>query len=138
MRIYIGIKFRGGTENKDFIERISALCGTVGVETVSMERDLEAWGSVSLSPHDLMAETFKQIDESDAILLELAEKGVGLGIEAGYAFAHAKPIYILVKSGTEVSKTMEGIATGIIFHDSFESLSEQLLKHIRSHTADPK
>jgi hypothetical protein len=58
-----------------------------GWETICVTRDIEGWGERPLAAPALMQHTFAAIAESDLVIVELSEKGVGLGIEAGYAYA---------------------------------------------------
>jgi hypothetical protein len=59
--------------------------------------------------------------------MEMSEKGVGLGIEAGYAYAHGKYLLIVLQKERELSSTMAGIATRIIRYDKLEQLDLSIL-----------
>ncbi|MCB0411926.1 MAG: hypothetical protein KDD22_05330 [Bdellovibrionales bacterium] len=83
---------------------------------------MEKWGKVSFSPNELMQKTFAQIDQSDIALIEFSEKGVGLGIEAGYAFSKGIPVHVIAKAGTDISSTMRGIATKIVHYENFSEI----------------
>lgn len=48
------------------------------------------------------------------MVLEMSEKGVGLGIEAGYAVATNKPLIVLIRHDLELSNTLQGIADAVI------------------------
>ena len=63
-----------------------------GIESVCIARDFEKWGQVKFNSHDLMQLAFEQIDQCDFLLVDLTEKGVGIGIEAGYGWAKNIPI----------------------------------------------
>lgn len=52
----------------------------------------------------------------------MSEKGVGPGIEAGYAYAKGKYLLIVLKNERELSSTMAGIASKIIRYQSLEQL----------------
>ena len=68
-----------------------------------------------------MRVSFEQIDRSDFVLVEMTEKGVGLGIEAGYAKARGKPLIVLTRDTEHLSTTMKGIADRVIhYHDPLE------------------
>jgi nucleoside 2-deoxyribosyltransferase len=53
----------------------------------------------------------------------LTEKGVGLGIEAGYAYAKGIPIITIVKSGSDISETLVGISKKIFLYNNIEDLA---------------
>ncbi|HEX9925880.1 MAG TPA: hypothetical protein VGD99_24705 [Anaerolineae bacterium] len=47
-----------------------------------------------------MARSFVEIDSSEVVVIELSAKGVGLGIEAGYAYARRIPIVTIARTGS--------------------------------------
>ena len=93
-------------------------------ETVCIARDIEKWGQVELSPHELMRRTFAEIDSSNLLVVDLTEKGVGLGIEAGYAYAKQIPIVVIARKGSDISTTLQGIAQKLFLYDEFEDLAD--------------
>lgn len=110
---YLGIKYHPDNRNRSLIESVAQAMAGEGITTHVVARDVERWGEVSLSPEELMVRTFEAIDGSDFVLIELSEKGVGLGIEAGYAFARSIPVVVVHRAGTGVSATLAGIADAI-------------------------
>jgi hypothetical protein len=131
--IYIGIKYKEDMSNQADIERICAFLEAAGVRTYCTVRDMEAWGRNHVPPALLMEESLKQIDRCDLVLLELSEKGVGLGIEAGYAHARKKPVIVIAKLGTDLSFTVQGIADRIIIYADDRHLQEQLGLVVKSY-----
>lgn len=121
-KAYFGIKFYEDHSNRTEIELITAVLNAAGIQTVCMASDVEKWGSVKLSLPKLMERTFAEIEQSDMVILEMSEKGVGLGIEAGYAIAKNIPLVVLIKEGCKVSGTMKGIADEIIYYDQPEDI----------------
>ena len=122
MKVYISIKHRGDNSNKDCIEKISSALERNGFETVCITRDIEKWGQIELSPQELMQRTFTEIDSSHLIVVDLTEKGVGLGIEAGYAYAKGTPIAVIAKKGSDISATLQGISQKLFLYDEFDDL----------------
>lgn len=116
-KAYLAIKFRSDYSDKEWIEQLSDSLKAAGIETIVMVRDQEKWGEQKFSPKKLMDITFREIDASDMIIIEFSEKGVGLGIEAGYAFAKGKPIIVISKTGSDISSTLAGIAERVVFYD---------------------
>ncbi len=125
-RAYFGIKFHQNNSNKSDIEAIVSVLRRADIQTVCMASDIEKWGAVRLSLQELMAKTFAEIDNSQLVILEVSEKGVGLGIEAGYAVAKGKQLVVLIKEGYELSGTMQGIANLVIFYNDPEEIISQL------------
>ena len=122
MKAYISIKYRADNSNKNCIEKIASALEQSGFETVCITRDIEKWGQIELSPEELMQRTFTEIDLSHLIVVDLTEKGVGLGIEAGYAYAKGIPIAVIAKKGSDISTTLQGISQQLFLYDEFDDL----------------
>lgn len=122
MKVFLGIKHFDDNRNRQFIEQISNLLSRKGHETINSNRDLEKWGAETLPSKELMQNTFNNIDNADVVLLEMSTKGVGLGIEAGYAFAKGKPIISVAEAGkAPLSKSLQGISSEtFVYHDLTE------------------
>ena len=119
----MGIKYYADNRNREVIEGISAVLAQCGAVTSCVARDLERWGEVKLEARDLMQHTFAMIDDCDVVIIELSEKGVGLGIEAGYAYAKDIPVVTIAKRGSDISETLRGISSRVAFYESFSDLS---------------
>jgi len=113
MRAYLAIKYHPGGENRARIEAISAALRQAGVEPVCIARDLERWGEVHFDPPELMRQSFRALEACDLVVVELSEKGVGLGIEAGYAYARNIPIVTIAREGADISATLRGISAAV-------------------------
>ncbi len=122
MKAFISIKYREDNSNRDCIQKISSALERNGIETVCVARDIENWGQVELSSEELMQRSFAAIDSSHLIVVDLTDKGVGLGIEAGYAYAKKTPIVVIAKEGSDISTTLQGISQKLFFYKKFEDL----------------
>ena len=120
---YFGIKFYSDNRNRDEIVSLTAALENSSINAYCMARDYEQWGEHRPSLKTLMDVTFDEIRKSDLVVLEMTEKGVGLGIEAGYAVAVGKPVVILIKNDRGVSGTMQGIAAAIIRYNHPDDLN---------------
>ena len=128
LTIYLGIKYYADQSNRPLIEAITRRLQRYSWSTICIARDLEQWGQKSFTPEALMQQTFQIIEQSDIVVLEMSEKGVGLGIEAGYAYASGKPIVVLLAEDRPLSTTLSGIASHVIrythpAHIDFSSLT---------------
>ena len=123
MKAYISVKYRADNSNKDCIEHISSALERNGFETVCIARDIEKWGQVQSSPRKLMQRAFTEIDSSNLLVVDLTEKGVGLGIEADYAHAKQIPIVVIAKKGSDISATLQGISQRLVLYDEFEDFN---------------
>jgi 2'-deoxynucleoside 5'-phosphate N-hydrolase len=63
-----------------------------------------------------MRASFEAIDGSDVMVIDLTEKGVGIGIEAGYAHARGLPITTIAEAGADISETLRGISERVIIY----------------------
>lgn len=114
MRAYLAIKHHADAANRPLIEMLCSLLAQRGIAATVMHRDHEAWGETHLPAQELMRRTFEEIDRSDIVIVEFSEKGVGIGIEAGYAHARRKPVLVIAQSGADISTTMRGIASAVV------------------------
>ena len=114
MKVVLSIKFHPDQTNQARIEAILSAVEAQGMQTLCVVRDLEHWGLRHFAPAELMRLTFAELEACDLLLVDLAEKGVGVGIEAGYAFALGKPVVVLAPLGADVSDTLAGIARGVL------------------------
>ena len=126
MKAVLAIKFKEDYSDKEKIKKISGVLESVGISSEIMVKDYEKRGAVRFTPQELMKKTFEIIDASDMLITEFSEKGVGLGIEAGYAFAKGKPIYVIAKEGSDISTTLAGIARVVIFYQNIEEVGEKI------------
>ena len=109
-KAYLEIKYHSDHSNKPRIDSISDLLAKCGYSSTCIARDMERWGQTSFTPKDLMMETFKIMDACDVAIIDLTEKGVGLGIEAGYAHATQIPL-VAIAENSPISTTLLGIST---------------------------
>ena len=124
MKAYIAIKYHPNNKNRVLIEQISNALEQCGFDTVCVARDLEKWGEAHFRPEELMEKSFREIDRSDIVVIELTEKGVGIGIEAGYALSKGIPILTVAKKGSDISTTLQGISQKILKYDREAELLE--------------
>ncbi len=123
MLVYLAIKYHADQRNRPKIEAISHVLARQGIETICVARDVEQWGAVELAPGDLMRRAFNAVDRADALLIDLTEKGVGLGIEAGYAYARGVPVVTVAEAGADVSTTLRGISSQVVMYRTIDELA---------------
>jgi nucleoside 2-deoxyribosyltransferase len=122
MKAYIGIKYHEDYSNKMIVDKISSVLEDKGYETICIVRDINKEEQIKYNPRGLMELTFNKIDTCDLVVIDLTEKGVGLGIEAGYAYAKEIPIITIARSGSHISETLEGVSKKISFYNNIEDL----------------
>lgn len=114
LRAYLSLKYHADQANRARIEALSDALQGIGIETYCVARDLELWGARRFSARDLMQRSLQAMLASDIVLIDFSEKGVGIGIEAGYAHAHRRPVIVIVPATEMLSTTLLGIADGVI------------------------
>jgi nucleoside 2-deoxyribosyltransferase len=124
--VYLAIKFHSDHRNRELVDRISTEMESRGLTTVCVARDFEKWGEIKLDASDLMQIALDAVRQSDAVVIEFSEKGVGLGIEAGYASAFEIPIFVLHRQYADVSPTLRGVASAVVEYTDGDSLNEAI------------
>jgi nucleoside 2-deoxyribosyltransferase len=122
MKAFLSIKYFADHRNKNRIQAISSALKQNGIDSVCIARDVEKWSTVAFEPNELMARTFQEIDSCDWVIIDLTEKGVGVGIEAGYAHAKKIPIITIANKGADISNTLRGISRHVFLYDDFNAL----------------
>lgn len=133
MRAYIAIKYHEDYRNKTTVAKISSILEGKGYDIFCMVGDIKTEELDSYDPKGLMELTFEKIDICDLIIIDLTEKGVGLGIEAGYAYAKGIPIITIAKNNSDISETLEGISEDVLFYkgiDDLETLLDKTLNRL--------
>ena len=110
MKAFLAVKYHEDMSNRAHIEALEAAIEQAGFDCMCIVRDVERWGQVELDPRELMGRTFEELGECQLLVADLAEKAVGLGIEAGYAYARGMPILTVAPQSADVSTTLEGIS----------------------------
>ena len=121
---FFALKFHDGDEDRAKVESIEKALNKAGITITVMARDVEKWGKAEIPKgKTLMTDyAFPAMKKCDCNIIEFSEKGVGLGINAGYCYAIGKPIFVIAKTGSDISTTISNLATKVIFYDTPEDL----------------
>ena len=127
---FMSLKFHDGEEDKIKIDKLTEALLKAGIKNTVMARDVEKYGEATLPKgKKLMIDyAFPAMKASDMIIIEFSEKGVGLGSGAGYCYANNVPIYVIAKTGSDISLTMENLATKVIFYNDYNDITKAFLK----------
>ncbi len=133
---FFALKFHEGNKDKAKIEAIEKALNEVGITITVMARDVEKWGQAKIPKgKTLMTDyAFPAMQKCDCNIIEFSEKGVGLGINAGYCYAIGKPIFIIAKTGSDISTTISNLATKIIFYDQPKDLIKPFKEIVKDFT----
>lgn len=110
MRAFLSVKYHDDLGNRPHIEALAAAVEQAGCESVCIARDVEGWGRTAPAARELMRRTCAEIEKCQLLVADLAEKGVGVGIEAGYAHALGIPVITVAPASADVSTTLAGIS----------------------------
>jgi len=126
---FMSLKFHDCEEDKIKIDKLTEALLKAGIKNTVMARDVEKYGEATLPKgKKLMIDyAFPAMKASDMIIIEFSEKGVGLGIGAGYCYANNVPIYVIAKTGSDISLTMENLATKVIFYNDYNDITKAFL-----------
>jgi nucleoside 2-deoxyribosyltransferase len=127
-KAYLAHKYHPDGRNRPLIEALSACLEKQGFETFCVFRDLEDWGKITFAPPELMRLSLAAIDNSNLVVVELSEKGVGVGIEAGYAYARQIPVITLARRGADISDTLRGISAAVLAYGDWAEVEAFLAK----------
>lgn len=129
-KAFMSLKFHDGIEDKNKIEGLTNALLKAGIQNIVMARDVEKYGRAILPEGSkLMIDyAFPAMKQCDMLIVEFSEKGVGLGIGAGYAYAIGLPIYVIAKTGSDISLTISNLAKDVIFYDKYEDITKRFLE----------
>ena len=129
-KAFMSLKFHNGYEDKKKIDDLTKVLQEADIQNIVMARDVEKYGETQLPEgKKLMIDyAFPAMKECDMLIVEFSEKGVGLGIGAGYAYAIGLPIYVIAKTGSDISLTMSNLAKEVIFYDEVNELTGKFKK----------
>ena len=136
MKAFLSIKYHADHHNRVRIEAIAAAFEARGFETTCIARDVERWGQLKFDARELMRRTFAAIDTSDLVVVDLTEKGVGVGIEAGYAHAKNIPVVTIAQTGADISDTLRGISCVVFLYDRADDLMRAIEEMTRSFSGE--
>ena len=125
MNAYLSTKFEGD-DNREVVESLCTAAERAGFLVTCTNRDYDEYGLRDAPDERLTDFIFAGIEDADVVILDLTDKGVGLGIEAGYAVAVQKPLVVLYAEGAEHSPTLDELATQTIHYHGFPDLTDQL------------
>ncbi|MGG5510935.1 hypothetical protein ACPDHN_13375 [Myroides odoratimimus] len=122
-QIYISCSFSMQNELREATDRMKQEISTMGYQSFVF---IEHYTFRLDQEKEMMIQALKDIDQSCCLFAETTYKGIGIGIEAGYAKAQGKPIVYLRQADASHSTTMSGIADYHILYHNTEDLGRQV------------
>ncbi|WP_158963076.1 nucleoside 2-deoxyribosyltransferase [Myroides fluvii] len=102
------------------------------IKNVLLEHQYQPWVFVehyiftAQQEKEMMQQAMQDIENSVLLLAETTDKGIGIGIEAGYAKALKKPVVYLRKQSAAHSTTLAGLSDYQIVYQDTDDLARQL------------
>lgn len=75
---------------------------------------------------EMMYQAMKSINDCDLLIAETSDKGIGIGVEVGYAKAKGKPVIYIRSKSAEHSTTVSGISDHQIIYSDINDLKDRL------------
>jgi nucleoside 2-deoxyribosyltransferase len=122
MKVFISIKYHSDSANHERIDALINLARHHGMQPVCIPANIILNGFPLTDAHELMRRTFMELRDSNLMIVDLTEKGVGVGIEAGYARARGIPIATIAAADSEISETLAGISDRVFYYENWEAL----------------
>jgi 2'-deoxynucleoside 5'-phosphate N-hydrolase len=123
MTAYISVSF---SKRKLIDEELSAIINTLHQHKIEPFIFVDNYEFELTQKREMMQQAMTDINNCDLLIAEVSNKGIGIGIEAGYAKAKNKPIIYIRKKEAEHSTTVSGISDVQIFYSDVNDLQKQL------------
>ena len=135
MKAYISISYQ---------KRRSLNTAITAIMTVLDEHQIESLVFVDQhkfepeQEQEMMQAALASLEECDILIAETSHKGIGIGIEAGYAKAKKKPVVYLRHKESEHSTTLSGVSDYSVIYKSADDLQQQLHNVVREILLQPE
>lgn len=128
MKAYIAISF---SRRKLMDKEIAAIMDTLIEFKIASFVFVDHYKFDLSEERQMMQQAMAEMDNCDLLLAETSEKGIGIGIEVGYAKAKGKPVIYLRQQDAEHSSTVSGISDFQIIYLDIIELKKKLADILR-------
>ena len=123
MQAYISISF---SKRKELEKEVQAIKNALQKCVISGFVFVDEYQFSAKQEKKMMQNAIEDIEKSAILIAETSEKGIGIGIEVGYAKAKNIPVIYMRNSKSEHSTTVSGIADFSIIYSDEKDLEEKL------------
>jgi 2'-deoxynucleoside 5'-phosphate N-hydrolase len=128
MTAYISISF----SKRELVEKeLSAIIDTLNELNIIPFVFVDRYKFELTQEKQMMQQAMTDIDNCDLLIAETSDKGIGIGVEVGYAKARAKPVIYVRQKMPEHSTTVSGMSDFQIIYSDTIDLRKQLAKTLR-------
>ena len=135
MQAYISISFSKKKKIKKEVQAIKNALGKFGISGFVF---VDEYQFSAKEEKEMMQKAMEDVEKSAILIAEVSEKGIGIGIEVGYAKAKNIPVIYVRNSSSEHSTTVSGIADFKIIYENEIDLEEKLEKIISKNITQNK
>lgn len=123
MQAYISVSY---SKRKVLDDEVNAIIESLNNFKILSFVFVDKYKFVLHEEKEMMRQAMADIDNSNFLIAETSDKGIGIGIEVGYAKAKGKPIIYLRKQNAEHSTTVSGVSDYQIIYQDTLDLKKQL------------
>jgi nucleoside 2-deoxyribosyltransferase len=124
MVAYISVSF---SKRKLFDTEISTIINTLQEFKITPFLFVDVYKFGPNEERQMMQQAMTDIDKCDLLLAETSDKGIGIGLEVGYAKAKGKPVIYICQKEAEHSTTVSGISDFQIVYSGTFDLRQKLV-----------
>ena len=129
MQAYISISF---SKRKELEKEVQVLKNALETFGISGFVFVDEYQFSANEEKEMMQKAMEDIEKSAILIAEASEKGIGIGIEVGYAKAKNIPVIYVRNSKSEHSTTVSGIADFRMIYENEIDLEEKLEKILKT------
>jgi nucleoside 2-deoxyribosyltransferase len=130
MKAYISVSFNNRKLVNNEIETIK---DTLNVFNISSMVFVDHYKFDITQERQMMEQAMIDIDNCEILIAETTNKGIGIGVEVGYAKAKGKTVIYLRQQDAEHSTTVSGISDFQIVYNDTTELKTQLTEIVKKY-----
>ena len=127
MKAYISVSFKNRKLLSSEIDTISKVLTENSIDALVF---VDKYRFQLSQEREMMQKAMEEIDNCDILIAETSEKGIGIGVEVGYAKGKGKTIVYIRQKDMEHSTTVSGSSDFQIIYSDSKDLRMQLLQII--------
>jgi nucleoside 2-deoxyribosyltransferase len=129
MKAYISVSY---SKRKFLNKELNAIIETLNNLSIEPFVFVDNYNFDLTQERQMMEQVMIDIENCDFLIAETSDKGIGIGIEVGYAKAKNKPIIYVRQNTAEHSTTVSGISDYKIVYHRTEDLKNKITDAIHS------
>lgn len=132
MKAYISISYQ---RRRSLNTAITAIMSVLEEHHVESFVFVDHYKFEETHEEEMMRAALSELEQCNLLIAETSHKGIGIGIEAGYAKAKNKPVVYLLHKEAEHSTTLSGASDYRVIYKNTDDLQKQLELVIKEITA---